>query len=189
MPGEGTVLDRDAGQGMEPLRGGSTSRLLHSFLRKRPRTPAAALRAVWIVFAAGGAVCAGHAAWGVFQTWSGTPSCSWPLRVRGPASAERNGLVRCYLRALAEHDTSGLLAIADNHQAVRITSASLGHSADARTGPATATFTSTPDSTYFLMTITYADGAREATSIQNMIAWGGPAVWRMNIGTQVKSGW
>ena len=189
MPGEGRSWSVTAARAWSRSGSGSTSRLLHSFLRKRPRTPAAALRAVWVVFAAGGVVCAGRAAWGVFQTWSGTPSCSWPLQVRGPASAERTGLVRCYLRALAEHDTSGLLAIADDHQAVRVTGASLAHSADGRTGPATATFTSTPDSTYFLMTITYADGAREATSIQNMIAWGGPAVWRMNIGMQVKPGW
>ncbi len=41
------------------------------------------------------------------------PSCSWPLRVRGPATGEQAGLIRCYLRALAGHDAAGFLAVAD----------------------------------------------------------------------------
>jgi hypothetical protein len=66
----------------------------------------------------------------------------------------------------------------------RITKAGLTQSADARAGLATAAFTPSPvDSTYVLLTITYADGARERTGLMNMIAMGGSSAWRMSIGT------
>ena len=32
------------------------------------------------------------------------PACSWPLRVAGHATAPQAGLIRCYLRALADHN-------------------------------------------------------------------------------------
>jgi hypothetical protein len=114
-------------------------------------------------------------------------SCSWPLRVRGRATAEQARLVRCYLRGLAGHDAAQLMAVAADIPAVRITKADLAYSAGARSGLATATFTPSPvDDTYVLLTITYANGVRENTGILNMVAMGGPSYWRMTIGTAVK---
>jgi hypothetical protein len=67
----------------------------------------------------------------VIQTW-GTPTCSWPLQVRGTASRAQAGLVRCYLRALASRDTAGLMGVAAYIPPARITKADFTHSADAR---------------------------------------------------------
>jgi hypothetical protein len=135
-----------------------------------------------------GLAWAGHAAWGAIQTW-GTPTCSWPLQVRGTASPAQAGLVRCYLRALASGDTAGLTAVAADIPPVRITSANLRYSADARAGLATAAFTPDPeDTTSAFVIITYADGVRENASVMNMVAMGGPSGWRMNIGTEISSG-
>jgi hypothetical protein len=146
------------------------------------RSPA---RAAAILVAGAGLVWAGHAAWDAIETW-GTPTCSWPLQVRGSASPAQSGLVRCYLRALASRDTAGLMTVAADIPPVRITSADLRYSADARAGLATATVTPSPvDTTEASVTITYADGVRQNTGMMNMIAMGGPSGWRMNIGTDV----
>ncbi len=52
-----------------------------------------------------------------------------------------------------------------------------------------ATFTPSPsDSSSALLTITYADGARAQLGIQNMIAMGGPSVWRLVIGADAHPG-
>ena len=119
------------------------------------------------------------------QTW-GTPTCSWPVQVRGTASPAQSGLVRCYLRALASRDTAGLMTVAADNPPVRITSADLRYSADARAGLATAVFTPNPeDTTSALVTITYADGVRQNAGMMNMIAMGGPSGWRMNIGAVI----
>ena len=60
----------------------------------------------------------------------------------------------------------------------------IAEAADAREGLAMATFTPSPvDSTYVLLTITYADGEHESTGMMNMIAMGGSSAWRMAIGT------
>ena len=137
------------------------------------------------LMAGAGLAWAGHAAWEAVQTW-GTPTCSWPLQVRGIASPAQAGLVRCYLRDLATRDTNGLMAVAADIPPVRITNADLKYSADARTGLATATFTPNPsDTTFASVTITYADGVQENASMINMIAMGGPSGWRMNIGTDI----
>jgi hypothetical protein len=141
-----------------------------------------------IVMAGAGLAWAGHAARDAIQTW-GTPTCSWPLQVRGTASPAQAGLVRCYLRALASRDTAGLMAVAADIPPVRITSADLTDSADARAGLATAIFTPNPNDTTFAgVTITYADGLQENVSMMNMIAMGGPSGWRMNIGTDINAG-
>ena len=151
------------------------------------RRPALTM-AVWAAVAVVGTVWLGHTAWAAFKSRS-TPSCSWPLRILGKPTAAQAGLVRCYLRALAGRDTAGLEAVADNMPPVRITPADLAHSADARSGLATATFTPNPsDPENALLTITYADGARDRLGIQNLIAMGGPSVWRMTIGTAVSPG-
>jgi hypothetical protein len=138
--------------------------------------------------AGAGLAWGGHAAWEAIQT-RGTPTCSWPLQVRGTASPAQAGLVRCYLRALASRDTAGLMAVAADIPPVRITSADLTYSADARAGLATAAFTPNPnDTTSDFVTITYADGVQEGASMMNMIAMGGPSGWRMNIGAVLNSG-
>lgn len=114
-------------------------------------------------------------AWGAIQTW-GTPTCSWPLQVRGTASPAQAGLVRCYLRALASRDTAGLMAVAADIPPVNITSADLRYSAGARAGLATVVVTPSPeDTTYAFVIITYADGVRQNASMMNMIAMGGPS--------------
>jgi len=131
---------------------------------------------------------AGHAAWDVIGT-RGTPTCSWPLQVRGTASPAQAGLVRCYLRALASDDTGGLMVVAADIPPVRITKADFRYSADARAGLATAALTPNPsDDTFYGVTITYADGTMESTSMLNMIAMGGSSGWRMNIGTDASAG-
>jgi hypothetical protein len=146
------------------------------------------LRAAVIVAAGAGLVWGGHQAWAALAG-QGTPSCTWRLQVRGKATAEQARLVRCYLRALAHRDAAGLLAVADDIPPVRVTSADLAHSADARTGLATATFTPSPvDSDYALLTVVYADGARDTLGLQNMRAMGGPSTWRMAIGTETSPG-
>lgn len=145
--------------------------------------------AIWVacVFAAGtGAVWAGHSAWAAFESSHGTPSCSWPLRIQGTPTPAQAGLVRCYLRALAHRDTAALLAVAANIPPVRITKADLAHSADARSGQATVTFLpALVDTAWVPVIITYADGATDRLGVQNLIAMGGPSVWRMPIGTDV----
>jgi hypothetical protein len=159
--------------------------LRRNIMRWRTRPMTAVIGAFCIILAGAGILWAGHSAWAAFEN-RGSPSCSWPLRIRGTATAGQAGLVGCYLRALAERDTAGLMAVADNDPAVRITQADLRYSPDARAGLATATFTPSPvDDTYVLLTITYADGASENTGILNMIAMGGPSSWRMTIGTDV----
>jgi hypothetical protein len=140
---------------------------------------------VILVAWAAGLTWAGQAAWEVIQTW-GTPTCSWPVQVRGTASPAQAGLVRCYLRALASRDTAGLMTVAADIPPVRITSADLRYSADARAGLATAVVTPSPvDSTGASVTITYADGVRQNTGMMNMVAMGGPSGWRMYIGTVI----
>lgn len=157
--------------------------LAGSHLRRSPAAWAAV-----ILTAGAGLAWAGHAAWAAIQTW-GTPTCSWPLQVRGTASPAQAGLVRCYLRALASRDTAGLTAVAADIPPVRITSADLRYSADARAGLATAAFTPNPeDPTSASVTITYADGVRENAGMMNMVAMGGPSGWRMNIGTDINPG-
>jgi hypothetical protein len=162
---------------------GRVARLAGSHLRRGP--------AAWtaVILTAGAALAwAGHAAWGAIQT-RGTPTCSWPLRVSGTTSPAQAGLVGCYLRALASRDNDGLMAVAADIPPVRITSADLRYSADARAGLATAAFTPNPeDTTSAFVTITYADGVRENADMTNMIAMGGPAGWRMNIGAQISPG-
>jgi hypothetical protein len=122
----------------------------------------------------------GHAAWNAIET-AGTPTCSWPLRVEGTASPAQAGLVRCYLRALADSDSAGLSAVSEDTPHAGITEVDLAHAADARAGLATATFTpSLVDSEYVLLTITYADRAQEKTGIINMVAMGGASGWRID---------
>src|SRR6266567_3387714 len=102
-----------------------------------------AVAAACIVLAGAGFVWFGHRSWTAWVPQF-TPSCSWPLRVLGEATSEQAGLVRCYLQALADGDTVGLNALASNDPPDRIAKGDLTHSADARAGLATATFTRSP---------------------------------------------
>jgi hypothetical protein len=155
---------------------------------RRPGPRGRQRRATWaavVIVAGGGLAWAGHEAWDAIQTW-GTPTCSWPLVVHGPANLAQTGLVRCYLRALANHDTASLMAVAADIPPVRITKADFAYSADARAGLTTATFTPSPvDDTDYEVTITYANGVTEKAYMMNMIAMGGPSGWRMIIGTDI----
>lgn len=147
----------------------------------RWRTPA--VRTACIILIAAGAAWGMNAAWAAYQSRR-TPSCSWPLRDRGQSTAAQAGLVRCYLKALAEGNIQGLRAVAQYDPPAHISTADLAYSADARAGLATATFTPSPvDSTYVLLAIRYANGARENTGLINMAAMGDSSVWRMSIGS------
>lgn len=115
------------------------------------------------------------------------PSCSWPLRVRGHATSEQAGLIRCYLRALARHDTAGLLAVAyATNGPVRFTAADFRHAADTRAGLATATFTPGDMDNAYAVTITYADHATQ-TIAMGLANPGSMHSWRLGIGTQTNS--
>jgi hypothetical protein len=109
------------------------------------------------------------------------PSCSWTMRVSGQASQRQAGLVRCYLRALAQRDSQLLAAVA--YPPARITSADLRLSGAARSGLATASFRPNPvDSADVTVTIRFANGAR--ASVEMMLA--NPATWdswRLAIGS------
>lgn len=127
----------------------------------------------------------GYVAWSEITTGglpTSVPSCSWSLRVRGAATSEQEGLIRCYLRALANHDAGGLLAVAYGTAGpVRITRADFRHAADARSGVASAKFVAGEDDA-FAVTIVFADHARETLAM----ALANPASvhsWRLGIGT------
>lgn len=130
---------------------------------------------VLLVLALGLAACGGGS----------TPSCSWPMRVVGNATAEQVGLVHCYLRGLARHDRSDLSKLSAIAGALgHITAKDFKFSRDATSGTATANFKPNPaDPTFVNVTITYGDGAVEVTGMYDMIAFGGPSVWRMAIGS------
>ena len=154
--------------------------------------PRARRRPHWFVWAAVlvgvvGLAAGGYLVWGTTAGGLPTtvPSCSWPLRVRGPATTERAGLVRCYLRALASHDASGLLAVAyATGTPVRITNADFKHSSDARSGTATATFARGEMDDTFAVIIVFADHARETLAIA-LANPGSAHSWRLGIGKSV----
>jgi hypothetical protein len=133
------------------------------------------------------AAAAASVAWVAYrhatQSEAAAPSCTWPVRMRGTATAQQAGLVRCYLRALAGRNIAGLYAVAANLPPVRITAADLRYSADAQAGPATATIIPDQISTSVAaVMITYADGVTENVGMTNLVAVGGPYTWRMMIG-------
>ncbi|MFC1402901.1 MULTISPECIES: hypothetical protein [Streptacidiphilus] len=96
------------------------------------------------------------------------PSCSWSARVEG-ADADQAGLIRCYLRALAQHSESGLRAVVpsqDNQGPTGFTAADFTHSRDAAAGPATVTVKpNDSDSADASVTISYIDGAHDQLEI------------------------
>ena len=127
----------------------------------------------------------GYVAWVQITTGglpTSVPSCSWPLRVRGAATSEQAGLVRCYLRALANHDAGGLLAVAyGTGGPVRITGADFKHAADARSGVASVKFVADEIDTAFAVTIVFADHASETLGMDLANPASGHS-WRLGIG-------
>jgi hypothetical protein len=144
------------------------------------RRPARILVAICLVLAVGGA-----ARWAYEKVEPGTPSCSWAIRIRGQATGDQEDLVRCYLQALATRDTSLMAALATNPPESKITTADFKYSRAARAGMATATFSPNPsDSTDVDLVIRFANGVVENNlGVENEIAWGGPSVWRMTVGS------
>jgi hypothetical protein len=139
-------------------------------------------KAVAIVVATGLAVWGGY----TWLTRDQSPSCSWPLQVRGDGTADEAGVVRCYLRDLAQRDVAGLTAIANDPGVipkVSITAADLRYSADARAGRATAYLWPSSISVSIVgVTIKYANGVRDNIVLTNMQAAGGASTWRIDIG-------
>ena len=152
--------------------------------RRRPGT-------LWWLCAAAGVlvlVVAGRLVLVASGLPTSVPSCSWSLRVSGHATSEQAGLIRCYLRALADHSTGGLLAVADTTSgSVRITSADFRHSADARAGVATATFTPGANDDAYVVTISFADHQHEDLAME-LANPGSVHSWRLGVGTPVNSG-
>ena len=110
------------------------------------------------------------------------------MRVSEHATSEQAGLIRCYLRALADHDAGGLLTVADTTSgSVRITSADFRHSADARAGVATASFSPAENDDAYLVTVKFADHAREDLAM-GLANPGSAHSWRLRIGTPANSG-
>jgi hypothetical protein len=142
------------------------------------------MRVAWTVVAAG---VASTGLWAATDWWAsahGTPSCSWPLRIHGTATGAQPGLVRCYLQAIAEHNTAELRSVAQNIPPAHISGSDFKYSADARSGVTTVTFTPNPnDTTFVYLTIRFADGTVDnGAGLINMTAMGGNSVWRMAIG-------
>ncbi len=143
--------------------------------------------AVWAV----GLACAAVLVAGCYLAWgaiagqpTSVPSCSWPLRVRGHATSKQSGLIRCYLRALAHHDASGLLTLADTTAGpVRITAADFRHAADARAGTASAAFTLLENDEIYAVKIVFANHATETIGMAPEATTGSSADWRLEIGT------
>lgn len=149
---------------------------------ERPRR-----RMRFIPISAAAILLAGGMAW--FGAWkwhegglpTSTPSCSWPLQVRGTASAAQVGLIRCYVRAVARHDLSGLQNLVLPDPPMRVTDTQLVHAADARAGIAVASFTQNPiSSADASVRITYHDGASEVLPMQ--FANPQAVSWRLVIG-------
>jgi len=133
-----------------------------------------------LVLAVGGAAGLVYA-----KIQSGTPSCSWALQARGVATSSQEGLVRCYLQALATRNRSLMGKIATNPPRSKITRADFRYSRAARAGTATATFSPSPvDSTVVNVTVHFADGVVDRElGLYNEIAFGGPSVWRVSVGS------
>lgn len=108
------------------------------------------------------------------------PACSWPLRVAGHATAAQAGLIRCYLRAVAEHNLAALQGLVN--PAYRATKAQLAQTADARAGRASATITPNDiDTGIATVRIDYADGAVSQFWIE-IVNPQSAGSWRIDIG-------
>lgn len=96
------------------------------------------------------------------------PSCFWMADIK-QANSDQAGLIRCYLKAIAQHDTSGLRSVvraAGDDGPTGFTAADYSHAADALGGRASVTVTpNDSDSADATVSIRYADGAHESREI------------------------
>ena len=96
------------------------------------------------------------------------------------ATAAQAGLVRCYLRAVAQHNLAALKELAS--PSYRVTKAQLTQTADARAGRASATITPSPEDTGIAtVRIDYADGAVSQFGIE-IVNPQSAGSWRIDIG-------
>lgn len=92
------------------------------------------------------------------------PSCSSSANIEH-ADADQDGLIRCYLKAVADHSTSELQAVvpsADYDGPTGFNAADISHTADVRSGTDTVTVVPNEvDSADAEVTIHYANGAHD----------------------------
>ncbi|HEX3348894.1 MAG TPA: hypothetical protein VHS58_12425 [Acetobacteraceae bacterium] len=105
------------------------------------------------------------------DTVDSVPHCQWPLTVVGSAPGAQVGLVRCYVKALAQNSLNDLVPLisAGNGFPVTLTEADLVHARDAASGTATATFeTNSSDAFDASVSLRYADGVQAALGMDAM---------------------
>lgn len=96
------------------------------------------------------------------------PSCAWPAHVQD-ANPVQDGLIRCYLRAIADRSATELQSVVPAHSdggPVGFGSAVFAHAADARSGTATVTVIgNSVDDADATVAIRYADQAHDSLDI------------------------
>ncbi|TJZ97044.1 hypothetical protein [Actinacidiphila oryziradicis] len=96
------------------------------------------------------------------------PSCSWPVDIQ-KGNSDQAGLIRCYLRAVAQHSVSELRAVVpspDNSGPIGFSTADFTHTHDVNSGTTTATVVGNEsDSADATVVIRYADRARDQLEI------------------------
>jgi hypothetical protein len=96
------------------------------------------------------------------------PSCSRPAHIQH-ANAVQDGLIRCYLQAVADQSSSEMRAVVPargNGGPTDLGPEAFAHAADARSGEATATVTGNDvDDADATVAIRYADGASDELDI------------------------
>jgi hypothetical protein len=128
---------------------------------RRPRSSATATAVIVLCLAL--AVFAWHKVQDIFsEPAASAPSCSWPVQVEHANSAQ-NGLIRCYLQAIAHRSPSELRSVvrsASDGGPSGFGAAAFAHAADARSGTATVTVIgNSSDAADATVVIRYADGA------------------------------
>ncbi|MFC1432456.1 hypothetical protein ACEZDB_17540 [Streptacidiphilus sp. N1-3] len=125
----------------------------------------------WLVAAVATAVLLLCALWarGVFRdSDASAPSCSWSAARIEKADADQAGLIRCYLRAVAQHSDGQLRAVvrSGSDGPSGFSPADFAHTRDANSGSATVTVTGNDsDSADADVAIRYADGVRQQLEI------------------------
>jgi hypothetical protein len=114
------------------------------------------------------------------------PSCDWPANIQG-ANSVQDGLIRCYLRAIADRSTSELRSVVPAHSDGGPTgfgSTVFTHAADARSGTATVSVIGNAvDDADATVAIRYADQAHDDLDI-HLANPASTKSWRFwNIGT------
>jgi hypothetical protein len=96
------------------------------------------------------------------------PSCSWPAHIQN-ANPDQDGLIRCYLQAIADRSTTELRSVvpaASDGGPIGFGSAVFAHAADARSGTATVTVIgNSVDDADASVAIHYADQADDNLDI------------------------